>query len=133
MKTLVRIGIGLLALIGFLVVGLNILSPETVLDSLNDCSTKILRESQSPSGESVASIESNTCEDSARSETLVFLRRTGEMNRSAIPFADNSSTEFELTWDHDGKLEVIGPSHVVTDGETLGSIEGVWILAREIR
>lgn len=133
MKALLRIAIGVFATIGVLFVGLNILGPEIVLDQLTDCSSRVLRESQSPSGEFVASIESSVCKDSARSGTTVYLRRSGEMDRRGIPFADNSSTDFELTWVSDSKLEVIGPSHLVTDGETIGSIEDVWIPTREFR
>jgi len=132
-RALLRIAIGVFATIGVLFVGLNILGPEIVLDQLTDCSSRVLRESQSPSGEFVASIESSVCKDSARSGTTVYLRRSGEMDRRGIPFADNSSTDFELTWVSDSKLEVIGPSQLVTDGETIGSIEDVWILTGEFR
>ena len=132
MKLIIKIGIGMLALLGLLVVALNIVGPETVLNRITDCSSIVLRESQSPNGELVASVSSSTCDDASRSGTNLYIRRTVDQSASGRRIADNSSTDFELTWLGDRTLEVTGPIASI-DENLPDSIAGVQVRFRMSR
>ena len=132
MKLIAKIGIGILALIGLLVIALNIIGPSTVLDRISDCSSLVLRQTQSPSGDLIASISSSTCHDASLSGTSLYIRRAGEQSASGRQIADNSSTAFELTWLGDRTLEVSGPITSFEESlpDSIASVEIQFRMAR---
>lgn len=132
MKLATKAIVAILALIGVLVIALNIVGPGAVLSQISDCSAIVLRESQSPSGELTASIRSSTCEDPELSGTSVFIRRTGERNANGTRIADNTTTEFELSWITDRELEIAGPASSL-ESSIPDEIAGVQIRLRRSR
>jgi len=130
LKQLAKVCVGALALLGLIVVVLNVIGPETVFKS--SCSSITLRETQSPGGEFTAAIVSSTCEDLSRSGVDIYLRRSSDRDVKRIRISDNSSTEFEMTWVSNEQLEVSGPAGLYI-GETIGELYGVWIRYRATR
>ena len=132
MKLVMKILISILAIIGLMVIVINVVGPGAVLSQFVECSSIVLRESQSPSGELTASITSSTCEDPSHSATTLWISHTGERNGNGSRIADNTSTDFELTWITDRTLEISSPIASI-DENIPDSIAGVQIRYRNAR
>ena len=124
MKKMLNLIIGILALIGLLVVGVNIVGPKNVFGP--SCTSIILRQTQSPDDQILASIVSQTCDKPQDSGVHIYFRRIGTGDMSGIRIADNTSTKFEMTWASNERLEISGDVDMLP-GETIGSIFDVWI------
>ena len=93
--------IAVLSTIGLVAVAFNVFFHYSV-----DCRSVLLRSVQSPTADYIATVSTSTCKTPSNSGTHLYLQKAGLSEQRGFKIYDNSSTEFDLTWESHSTLIV---------------------------
>ncbi len=104
MKILTKTILGILATVGLLTIGLNIIGIPTA-----DCQVSPLRATTAPSGNRFAKLQLRSCIIEEDSGVHLLIGQESEGSISSVKLFGTTSTDFELSWRSDSALDVITP------------------------